>query len=356
MKNLPTKLARTFLALNLLGTTFLAFPANTFATAGLADTASVQLSDSRPSQAAVAYATKFNIGTTASIKCINIVFSLNADGTGGVPTGLVTIGSTKLGAVTGTGVTDANWSLYTTGNSGTLQWENGTGESHTAADAITSFKATGLTNPSLAANTAFYAVVTTYSTLTTHTCSGVVDTSNTIALVTTTGVTTTVTVQPTLSFAVTNYGTAVNGSGSSGLVTTTNSTIPFGTLAAGASANGSQTLTTSTNAKNGYAVYVRYTQPLTDTATDTIANTAGTNAAPAAFTANTFGYTTDGAGVAQFTSNTWAALTTTNSQIVTRATPQTAAVDHVEYKVQIGNTQQPGTYSTVITYTATPSF
>ena len=356
MNTLPKKLLSGLLSATLIGTTFFVFPMNTFATAGLADTASVQLSDSRPSQAAVAYTTKFNIGSTAAIKCINVVFSLNADGTGGVPTGLVTIGSTKSGTVTGTGVTNANWSLYTTGNSGTLQWENGTGESHTAADPITSFQATGLTNPSLAANTAFYAVITTYSTLSTHACSGVVDTSNTIALVTTTGVAASVTVQPTLSFAVTNYGTAVNGSGSSGLVTTTNATIPFGTLAAGSNASGSQTLTTSTNAKNGFTVYVRYTGQLTDAATDTIANTAGTNASPATYTANTLGYTTDGAGQAQFTSNTWAALTTTNAAIATRNAPANAVTDHIEYKVGIANTQQPGTYTTTVTYTATPSF
>lgn len=356
MHMLPKKLLSGILSLTLVGSTFFVFPMNTFATTGLADTASVQLSDSRPSQASVAYAAKFNIGSTASIKCINVVFSLNADGTGGVPTGLVTIGATKLGSVTGTGVTNGNWSLYTTGNSGTLQWENGTGESHTAADAITSFQATGLTNPSLAANTAFYAVITTYSTLTTHACTGVVDTSNTIALVTTTGVAASVTVQPTLSFAVTNYGSAVNGSGSSGLVTTTSSTLPFGVLAAGANASGSQTLTTSTNAKSGATIYVRYTGQLTDTATDTISNTAGTNASPTTYTANTFGYTTDGVGAAQFTSNTWAALTTTNAAVVTRSVPLSAVTDHVEYKVGIGNTQQPGTYTTTITYTATPNF
>lgn len=352
MRNsLPKKLLSSILAFNIALFTFLTFSGQSLATAGFLSAASVQLGDSRPSATGVTYTSAFTIGSTATIKCINVVFSTNADGTGGVPSGITTTGSTK-GTLTGTGVTNANWALYSTGNNGTLQFENSTGESHTAADAITAVPAVTITNTSLGT---FYAQITTYSTLTTHTCSGQVDQSNFIALATLAGVTTSVTVQPTLSLSVANYGSAVNGA-SVPSVTTTSTTIPFGSVAAGSTATGAQTLTVSTNAASGYNAYVRYTQQLTDTNSDTIPNTAGTNGSPAAFTANSFGYTTDGAGAAQFTSNTWAALTTTNAKIVTRSTPQSNDANHVEYQVQIGNTQAPGTYSTVVIYTAAPTF
>jgi hypothetical protein len=308
--------------------------------------ASVIMGDPRASTTNVTYTVGFTFGGVTPIQCIQIKFATSS--TMATPATGMTSGSGFT--LSGGGLTQANFSNYGVTN-GTLQIDAATNQTPTATATTITF--TGVTNTSLSSE---FAQVTTYSTNTSHTCSGVVDQSNIMALITTTGVTASVTVDPTLTFNVSNYGSAVNGSGSTGLVTTTNTTVPFGTVAAGSTAAGSQSLAVSTNAAHGYNLYVRDTQPLTNSNLDTIADTTGTNASPVALTANTFGYTTDGAGATQFTSNTWAKLDTTNRIIATRATPQNADTTHVEYKVGISNVQQPGTYSTIITYTVAPTY
>jgi hypothetical protein len=319
----------------------------------------LQLSDSRPSHAGTTYTTTFTFPGTTSIQCIDIILgdavadivtSPNPSTT--IPSGLTSTGALKV-SVTGGGLTDGNWTLYKTTN-GVLQYEYGTGEA-TTATSVTITTST-ITNPSAGT---FYAQVATYSTLSTHTCSGVVDTSNVMALVTTAGVTASVTVDPTLTFSVANYGSAVNGSGSTGLATTTSTTVPFGTVAANTDKAGSQTLTTSTNAAHGYTLYIRYTGQMQNANSDTFRDQSGTPGSPAAFdgsgSQSSFGFTTDSTTVSMG-SNQWAGLTTSNTSIHTQAAAQNADAVHVEYKVHPSNTQAPGTYSTVITYTATPSY
>lgn len=332
----------------------LRFP--TAAHAGLLSTASVVLGDSRPSQGSVTYSVTYTFPSTTSIECIDIILAdttghivLTANPSTTIPSGITTTASAK-GTITGGGLTDANWSMNTSPVNGVIQYESATPRASTATSVT--ITTTGITNPSAAS---FYAQIATYTTLSTHTCSGLVDSSNVMALVTTSGVLTNVTIDPTLSFSVADYGSAVNG-GTATNITTTSSTIPFGTVAAGSTGAGSQTLTVSTNAAHGYTVYIRDTQSLTDPATDTISDTAGTNAAPAAFTANTFGYTEDHTSQSQFTSNTWAKLDATNRTIATRATGINADAFHVEYKVQVSNTQPPGTYTSTVYYTAVPVY
>ncbi len=170
-----------------------------------------------------------------------------------------------------------------------------------------------------------------------------------MALVTTSGVAASVQVDPSLTFAVANDGSAVNGSGDSGPVTTTSTTVPFGDVAAGSTAWGSQTLTTSTNADHGYTIYERYTGALTDANSDTFRTSAGTPGSPVSYdgssSQSSFGYTTDSSTVV-FGSNKWAGLTTTNAAIDTQTSAQNGNAFHVEYKVEPSNVQQPGTYTT----------
>ena len=318
--------------------------------AGLLSSASIQLSSSVPSATAVTYTTVFTFSGTTSIKCMNIVFATSADMTGGVPTGMTTTSSVK-GTISGGGLTDANWALTNTTN-GTLSYKYATGGT-TTATAVT-IPTTTITNTSIST---FYAQVTTYSN--TDCSTGQVDQSNVIALTTQSGVTTSVTVQPTLTFSVANYGTAVNGSGDASPVTTTASTVPLGTVAAGATAWGSQTLTASTNASHGYTLYVRDSVALTNPNSDTLRDQSGTPASANSFDGTTsqssFAYTADGNGVA-FGSNKWAGLAQTNTSIAVRAAAINSDPTHVEYKVEVSNTQPPGAYTTVIVYTATPSY
>ena len=236
---------------------------------------------------------------------------------------------------------------------GTIKYTNAAGEATSASP--TSIQTTTITNTSL---TTFYSQITTYSDVS---CSTTVDQSNVIALTTLGGLTTTVTVSPTISFSVANYGSAVNVSGDTGPVTTDSSTIPFGTVAAGATSWGSQTLTVSTNGSHGYTLYTRYSTPLTDPNSDTIRDQAtGTPTSGATFdgsgSQSSFAFTADGNGYNFGGNNKWAGLSATNNAIAARTAAINSDVTHIELKVQISNTQPPGLYSTVIAYTATPSY
>ena len=315
---------------------------------------SIQPSDGRPSATGVTYLVGFTFPDTSAIQCIQVKFATTS-GMGTPATGMTTASGFSL---TGGGLTQGNWSNYGSASNGTIQIDAGSNQTPTATAATITW--TGVTNTSITNPTNIYAQITTYSTNTSHTCTGAVHQSAVTAMVFTTGVTTTVSVDPTLTFTVANDGSAVNGSGDSGFVTTTASTIPFGTVAGGSYGAGSQTLTTATNAANGYTDYVSYTQALTDANSDTIADTTGTNSSPGSFSGSTsvsaFGYTEDGPGESQFTSNTWAKVRTVQDAIATRSTPQAGDAFHVEYKVEPSNTQAPGSYSTTIIYTAVPTY
>jgi len=321
----------------------------TQAHAALITSSSVQFSDSRASGTSVTYTVGFTFPSTTAIQCIQVKFATAANMTTAA-TGMTSASGFTL---SGGGLTQGNWTNYGSTN-GTLQIDAASNQTPTATAATVTW--TGVTNTSLATE---YAQVTTYSTNSSHVCSGQVDQGNAMALVTVSGVSASVTVDPSLTFSVANYGSAINGSGDSSPVTTTATTIPFGTVDAGATGWGSQTLTTSANASHGYSIYVRYTGQLTDSNSDTYRTSGGTPGSPVSFDGSTsqssFGYTTDSSTVSMG-SNKWAGLTTSNAAIDTQTSPQNANTFHVEYKVETSNTQAPGTYTTTVVYTATPTY
>ena len=104
---------------------------------------------------------------------------------------------------------------------------------------------------------------------------------------------------------------------------------------------------------------MRYSGALSDTSGDTYRNQAGTPGSPNNFdgssSQSSFGYTTDSSTVSMG-SNKWAGLSSTNAAIDSQTSAQNANAFHVEYKVETGNTQAPGTYSTTVIYTATPTY
>ncbi|SRR5258706_9302643 len=327
--------------------------------AGLLTSASVQLGDPRPSNSPTTYTMVYTFPSTTSIQCIDVIFAdttahitLSASPATTVPAGMTTTSSVYGGTVGG-GLTSGSWSLYHNTN-GILQFENSSGQASTATQ-IT-ITATTITNPSAAT---FYAQVASYTTLTTHTCTVLADSSNIMALSTTGGVSTSVTVDPTISFSVAGSSGAVNGGPASNAITT-GSSIAFGSVAAGGSAtSAAQLLTTSTNAAHGYNIYIRDTQALTNTNSDTVRDQTGTPGSPNDFDGTTsqssFAYTTNSSTVVMG-SNKWAGLTQTNVSVDNQTTAQNATTLGVEYQLEMKNTQPPGTYSNVITYTATPTY
>lgn len=199
-----------------------------------------------------------------------------------------------------------------------------------------------------------------------------------VAIVNTVLVTANVDTSLTFTVSGTSTGATVNGSPTTTAATSTNTTLPFGTLAANVSKVLAQDLTVATNANNGYVVTVEQDQNLLSSNGDIdgFIDGAYTNS-PAAWVApsnniadeNTWGHwgltSTDpsllGAGT-DFTSDTWVAASTTPRAIMAHSGPSdgtTYAIGRatIGYQVQITALQEAGDdYSTTLTYIATPTF
>ena len=151
-----------------------------------------------------------------------------------------------------------------------------------------------------------------------------------------------------------------------------NPTIIFSNLNAGNSytdAGKSDTLTTTTNAYNGYTVYGRVSQALTTSDGNTIANYTSPNNAPTAWSGTGFGYTTSDTnlsgtgGANRFTNGThYAGFGTTSpgDPVADNTGPVTNSQINdsttVSYRVTATNTTPAGTYTNTIIYTIVPSY
>lgn len=334
------------------------------ASAALLASASIQLSDSIPSDAGVTYTVVFTFPSTTSIKCIDVIFggaasniTLTTNPATTAPSGMTTT-SAAIGTITGGGLTQGNYTEYN-GNNGILQLEDATGHASTATAATLSF--TTITNTST--NGAFYAQVATYSTLASHACSGLVDNSNVMALTTASGVAVSATVNPSISFSLVNDASAVNGSATpntGGGITVDSTHLTYGTVSPATAYVLAHTATVSTNGSGGYILYTRYNGAMTNGA-QTLADASGTNASPVAFNGSgatsAFGYTTDNSQeTGRFTSNTWAKFTTTNAEVGKNAGAVNGDVTHIGYELEASNTQPPGAYTSTVIYTVTPTY
>ena len=162
------------------------------ADAGALSTASNRITNSTPSAANVQYVTGWTFPGTTAIGCMQIKYTTTASGST-KPTGMGTTGATKV-TVTGGGLTDGSWTLDAA-TDGTLKYTHATTQATTAtAIAITT---NGITNPSSAG--VIFAQITTY---TGSNCSTGPTDSVTVAFSILTGQALSVTVDPSLTFAV----------------------------------------------------------------------------------------------------------------------------------------------------------
>ncbi|HVM76695.1 MAG TPA: hypothetical protein VMU07_00905 [Candidatus Paceibacterota bacterium] len=161
------------------------------------------------------------------------------------------------------------------------------------------------------------------------------------------------------------------GTATSGIVTnvsTTATSISFGTLTIATSVTGAQQLTVTTNAANGYELYALQDSPLSDGSGHVIPGVSGTNASPvswsggcSATSSGCFGYHTGSAvlsgGSTRFAANdTYAALTSSTGEIGYAGSPSTSSTVSVVYRIQAGSTQVNGNYVNNIVYVVAPSF
>lgn len=319
----------------------------------------VALSDSRPSGTSVSYDIEFDNVTTSAIKCIKVEFDTQADGGGGKPTGL-DITSAALSGSSDYIPTPASWSPSNNNSTGISSITFASGETPAGAS-DRNVILTGITNGSTA-ETGYYVIFNTYNN--TDCSSSGVD-SGTATFIYVTGQAVTLTVNPTISFdvAAVNSGQTVNGATTT--VTTTDGTIPFGTVTSGALSIAAHDATVTTNAGSGYTLYVRYTAKPTSGGND-IDDHSGTNASPSSMSAGTeaFGYTTNdatlGTGTAdRFTNGgpKYAAFTTSNAEVGYNGAAVSSQTIRLGYAVGIAGTTPAGTYGTsTVIITATPAY
>lgn len=320
--------------------------------------ASLNLGDSRPSQASVAYTFDADNVTTSAIKCISVQFS-TAITAGSVPSGFDSTGA-ALSASSDYIPTPASWTVDASVN-GTVEVTYGTGETPAGASDRTVIL-TGITNGSTA-NTTYYGLFRTYNN--TDCSSSAVDTVN-VAFIYTNGQTVSLTVDPSLTFSIAAVNSSQNVNGATTSVTSTTTTVPFGTVTTSANAIAAHDLSISTNAQSGYTVYIRDTQPPTSGSNE-IDDHSGSNASPSTFSSagtEAFGYTTNdtslGTGTTdRFTSsggNKWAAATTTNAEVAYSATASASDTIRVGYQVGIAGNTPAGTYTSSVILTAVPIY
>jgi len=193
-------------------------------------------------------------------------------------------------------------------------------------------------------------------------------------------VTVTASVDTSLTFtilAVSSGGTPANGQIGDLSITTTATTIPFGTLTVGATSTARQDLTVTTNATNGFTVTLQFDQALTSSTgadIDFFKDGSG-ESTPTAYTAPlgtlnnelTYGHlgftSADDLNTSEFGTALYAGNATSSPRAVFEnngpADGSTANVGRTEigFIIEITALQEAGTdYTAALTYVATPTF
>ncbi len=356
--------------LNLFLFPFLAQKVN----AGTLTSAKMTISDSRAGLASVTYDGAFTATVSTSIKQLTVLFCTTASGTCTTPTGIVTTSAVRSADnITGTGRTDtftANGTLTTVVTTPTTE--------SPLAKTITY---TTITNPTTV-NTTYFARITTYS----DTGTTVIDTATVaFAVLDTTSIAVTASVDPTLTFTVAAVNTGTVNGATINVTTSTAILIPFGTLSSGSTKIAAHDLSVTTNAPNGYTIAVKIpTNSVTGNPPLYISNAAsseniddftGTNATPTTWSSpagtsksvNTgfFGYTTNdavlGTGtVDRFTSaggNKWTGFTTSALEVAYSAVGVSSAeTTRVGWQAEVNGLQPAGSYTGTVVLVATPTY
>lgn len=353
------------------------------AAVGYPTSASLQMSDSRPSQTSVAYKFSNTVSSTnaaTGIACITLRLTTTTTGTT-APNGLDTTGAAFDNSTSDYLSSWTGWSLDASANGLLKLTKSATSSTPQSSSRFLNF--TGITNGDTASTTYFGQ----FNTYTDNGCTGgnLVDTS-TVAFIYVNGQTVTLTVEPSLSFSIAGASSGATCNGATSTVTTTSSTVPLGRLSGAATAVGVQDITVGTNATGGMYVYSWQTQALTSVqnGSNAIDDVGGTNASPVdsatgyASGTEAWGYTTganDTTGVNlandRFASDKWAAyLTTANTDHVFYANgiPVDSSTGTgssgnyaggqfcVGYEAGTSSITPAGFYTTTVIYNAVPTY
>lgn len=324
------------------------------APASAATLTSITVTPSNPTADAngVTYTVSASNWTVTAVQCLRLTVDTAADfSSGSLPAGFSVSGNPGAGSL----VTAGTWTGGPTTATNTVSWTSTGGMTFDTGTKNFTFTAD---NPTAAATIYIRVATFTNTGCTTGGDSGsgaAVITDNTVV---------SVIVDPSLTFTVANKNSSCNGEtgtyvdNSGGSATS----LSLGRMSAGQTKASAQTLTLATNAAAGFTVTMRGTQ-----ATQNLRNgshnwvdVAGSYASPAAFGANErFGYTmadaTSGSAIS-FTSNNFAALTSTDRQVMSGGAAVQAGSSCVSFQAAADSTTPAGTYTATVIYTAVPTF
>ncbi len=337
------------------------FPLVIPAKAATLTSAKTTITDSRAGQTSVGHTMAFTTATTGTIASVRIEYCTTASGACTMPTGLVTTGGSQ-GTVTGLGASTSSFAT-----NGLILLTVTSPASINSGTAI-SLQFTGITNPTGANSTYFVRIQTRTS------APAVIDEVTTaFAILTSTSIAMTATVEATLAFSLAPvYSGTVNSQAINVTSALSASTIPFGVLSSGSTKVVAHDATVTTNAAGGYTVTVKAAAdpPLADgsnnidyfTADDT---TPTTWSSPAGGTSNVntgfVGYTTEdttlGTGTPnRFSSNKWAGLRTTAYEVMYNGTGVSSQTIRLGWQAEVNNLQPPGSYTGTVILVATPTY
>jgi len=208
--------------------------------------------------------------------------------------------------------------------------------------------------------------------------------TGTIKVAIITGVTVSATVSEALTVTVAAVAdTSCTVTGGTSKVTTTSSTVPFGSVTTEDFYDGCQSLTVNTNAASGYSATIQETDQLTSgsyqiadgtcdgSCSDTTAATWATDtnngfaycmddiSGDAAYTADNTGWATNnqcGGSNQSFKTIADAGASETAQAVMSSAGAISGDNSYVGFRLSVDAAQQPGTYSNTVVYIVTPTY
>lgn len=316
----------------------------------------ISLTPSSPVNAAVAsYDLLLTASSSTLIRCIEIEFDTAHDGSGGVPAGM-NIAATTLDAADSDFVGGiGSWNVSVSSASGLITVVNASGSSPSSGSRHIVLD--GIVNPSASAS--YHALVRTFTNVSCS--SGGVD-SMTVPFVITGAVSIGVVVDAFMTFSVAGRSAACNGQAPTSFSTaSTPNEVILGHIDKTVTGGGAQDLAISTNAGNGFAIYVRAPgapNAMNDGGGHVIADVTGTRAqpgpAPVAGT-EAFGYTADdpvvGTGINKFVK-----LTAIDEAVMTANAGTISRTNCVGYEASASESTHAGGYVALVEYTAVAFF
>jgi hypothetical protein len=171
-----------------------------------------------------------------------------------------------------------------------------------------------------------------------------------------------------LSFSINGLPQGTLSNGTTTTVSTTPTSVPFGTLSFSTAQTAAQRISVTTNASSGYELYVMQTQPLMNWQGDTIPGVAASNLSPSPWSSactaalsGCYGYHSSASvlsgGSTRFApDDSFASFETSTQEVGYSPAPANSSTVDMVYKIQASDTQVNGAYENDISYIIAPSY